>query len=85
MASWQRLGGAATLAASEAFWRADELPTSGVLVQATERLGEYDLDAARRVFEVLAPVLPAGLPKEPVGWPEEVPWLVIPEDAASHR
>jgi hypothetical protein len=80
-----RLGGAAALTGSGAFWRADELPTGGVLVQATERLGEYGLAAARRVFEVLAPALPAGLPRKRPTWPSDVPWLVIPEDAATRR
>ena len=80
-----RLGGAAALRESGAFWRVDELPTGGVLVQATHRMEEYDLAAARRVWEVLAPVLPAGVPARPPDWPEDMPWLVIPEDAASRR
>jgi hypothetical protein len=80
-----RLGGAVVLTGSGAFWRVEELPTGGVLVQATERLGEYDLAAAHRVWEVLAPVLPAGVPRRPANWSDDVPWLVIPQDAASRR
>lgn len=80
-----RLGGAAALRESGAFWRADELSTGGVLVQVTERMGDYDLAAARRVWEVLAPVLPAGVPARPPDWPEDVPWLVVPQDAAARR
>lgn len=47
-----------------------------VLLQATERLGDYDLAAAGKVFEVLAPVLPDGLPEKPEEWPQDVPWLL---------
>jgi hypothetical protein len=54
-------------------------------VQATERVGDYDMAAARRVFEVLAPALPAGLPRKPMEWPEDLPWLVVPEDPATRR
>lgn len=79
------LGGAAALTESGAFWRVDEQPGGAVLLQATERLGDYDLAAARKVFDVLAPVLPDGVPEKPLDWPEDVPWLIIPEDAASHR
>jgi hypothetical protein len=80
-----RLGGAARLAASGAFWRLDEQPGGAVLVQATERVGEYDMAAARRVWEVLAPVLPAGVPARPANLPEDEPWLVVAEDAAARR
>lgn len=78
-----RLGGAAALAGSGAFWRVDEQPGGAVLVQATERVGEYDLAAARRVWEVLAPVLPAGVPARPNNLSDDEPWLVVTEDAAS--
>jgi hypothetical protein len=80
-----RLGGAAALKDSGAFWRADEQPDGAVLLQATERLGDYDLAAAAKVFDALAPELPAGLPEKPAEWPEDVPWLVIGEDAAWYR
>jgi len=80
-----QLGGAAVMKESGAFWRADELPGGAVLLQVTERLGDYDLDAAGKMFDVLAPVLPAGRPEKPPGWPEDVPWLVIPVDAAQRR
>jgi hypothetical protein len=53
--------------------------------RATERLGEYDLAAARKVFEVLAPVLPAGVPAKPASWSDDVPWLMVAEDAATRR
>jgi hypothetical protein len=80
-----RLGGAAALRQSAAFWRVDEQPGGAVLLQATERLGDYGLAAARKVFDALAPVLPEGVPGKPPEWPKDVPWLIIPEDAASRR
>ena len=54
----------------------EEQPGGVVLLQATERLGDYDLAAAGKVFEVLAPVLPDGLPEKPEEWPQDVPWLL---------
>jgi hypothetical protein len=81
----RRLGGAAALRGSGAFWRVDEQPDGAVLLQATERLGDYDLAAAGKVFDVLAPVLPGGPVEKPTQWPEDVPWLLVPEDAAWHR
>ena len=80
-----RLGGAARLAQSGAFWRLDEQPGGAVLAQATERVGDYDMAAARRVWEVLAPVLPAGVPARPIEMEDDEPWLVVEEDAASRR
>ena len=70
---------------SGAFWRVDEQPNGAVLLQATERVGDYDLAAAGRVFDVLAPVLPPGLPQKPAEWPDDVPWLLVPEDASWRR
>jgi hypothetical protein len=69
---------------SEVFWRVEEQPVGVVLLQATERVGGCDL-AAVKVFDVLAPVLPDGLPQKPAEWPEDVPWLLIPEDAGWRR
>ncbi len=80
-----RVGGAAGLAATGAFSSVQELPGGAVLAQATERAGEYGMEQARAVFCALAPVLPAGLPEQPANWPDGVPWLVVPEDAAAWR
>jgi len=78
----ERLGGAAALGASGAFYRVDEMPGGGVLLQATERAADYGIKQARKVFDVLAPVLPEGLPEKPANWSSDLPWLVIPEDSA---
>jgi len=78
----ERLGGAVALGASGAFYRVDEMPGGGVLLQATERAADYGIKQARKVFDVLAPVLPEGLPEKPASWPSDLPWLVIPEDTA---
>lgn len=80
-----RCGGAAVLRDSGAFWRVEEQPGGAVLLQATERVGDYDLAAAGKVFDVLAPALPDGLPEKPVEWPDDVPWLVVAEDPAWRR
>jgi len=53
-----RLGGVSGLRDSGAFWRVDELPGGGALLQATERAGQYDQAAAEKAFAVLAPALP---------------------------
>jgi hypothetical protein len=54
-----RLGGVSALRDSGAFWRVDELPGGGALLQATERAGQYDQAAAEKALGVLAPALPA--------------------------
>jgi hypothetical protein len=84
-AAASRLGGAAALAASGAFFRVEEVTGGAVLLQVTERASGYGISEARRAFEVLAPALPAGLPRKPANWSEGVPWLVIPQDAASRH
>jgi len=53
-----RLGGVASLRNGGAFWRVDELPGGGTLLQATERADQYDQAAAGRAFGALAPALP---------------------------
>jgi hypothetical protein len=78
----ERLGGAAALGASGAFYRVDEMPGGGVLLQATGRAADYGIKQASKVFDVLASVLPEGLPEKPASWPQDMPWLVIPEDTA---
>jgi hypothetical protein len=80
-----RLGGAAALEASGAFHKVEKMPGGAVLLQVTERPADYGLCQARKVFDVLAPVLPEGMPEKPANWAEGLPWLVIPEDAARHQ
>ena len=48
-------------AASGAFHEVDELGYGAAWLQATAELGDYDEAAARRVFDVLAPVLIGGM------------------------
>jgi hypothetical protein len=57
-----RLGGAGALAASGAFDEVTELPGRQVFLRATPVLEEYEGEAVRRVFQVLAPVLLPGRP-----------------------
>jgi len=54
----ERLGGPDALSATGAFHEVLPLPRGGALVRATVRLGDYDLAAARRVRDALAPVMP---------------------------
>ncbi|WP_300678605.1 hypothetical protein [Nocardioides sp.] len=56
----ERIGGIEALRSSGAFVSVDEVGFGSVMVQATERLSDYDEEAVRRVFEALAPALPAG-------------------------
>jgi hypothetical protein len=60
------LGGIEAVRKSGAFASAIELPSGGAVLQATPRLSEYEGDAVRKVFEALAPVLPADAP-----WPDD--------------
>jgi len=53
-----RLGGVGALRGSGAFWRVDELPGGGALLQATEHAEQYGQAAAEKSFGVLAPALP---------------------------
>ena len=60
------LGGIGALRASGAFDQADELSDGAAWLQATANPGDYDEQAARQVFEALAPVLIGGLAER---WP----------------
>lgn len=82
----QRLGGAEALRASGAFAYVEELPHGGLWLRATEKADDYDAAAVRKVFDVVAPVLPAGQPRE-TWYGEEDPesWRIVQEDAANYR
>jgi hypothetical protein len=60
------LGGIGALRASGAFDQADELSDGAAWLQATANPGDYDEQAARQVFEALAPVLIGGMAER---WP----------------
>jgi hypothetical protein len=61
------LGGAGELAETGMFHQVAELPSGAVWLQATERFDEYEEVAATRVFGVVAPALPGGLPYPGLG------------------
>jgi hypothetical protein len=79
-----RLGGAAALAASGAFAEVTELPGGQVYLRATPAPEDYQGDAVRRVFEVLAPVLLTGRP-DPRSSATALARLVHDADAADYR
>jgi hypothetical protein len=82
----ERLGGADGLAASGAFAEVEELPHGGMWLQATDHFVEYDDAAVRRVFEVLAPVLPKGMPKpDPFAVHSGRKYRLAWEDAAAYQ
>lgn len=59
----ERVGGADRLSASGAFVEVEPLAAGGWWLQATETWDEYGPEQANRLFELLAPVLPAGRPE----------------------
>ena len=59
----ERVGGADRLRASGAFVEVDPLAAGGWWLLATKTWDEYGPEQANRLFELLAPVLPAGRPQ----------------------
>ncbi|MEU1501290.1 hypothetical protein [Streptomyces sp. NPDC005732] len=57
------LGGADALRATGAFHEVVRLPSGALWLQATKDYRDYGPDAYAAVFQALAPVLPAGIPK----------------------
>jgi hypothetical protein len=80
-----RLGGVSELKASGAFIEVRPLSGGGALLRATETFDNYDDEAMRRVFRTLAPVLPAGLPREPSAPSTRRRMRLVYEDAADYR
>jgi len=78
-----RLGGVRALAGTGAFWAVAELPSGDTWLQATEHFGDYDDAAVIRVFDALAPVLPAGLPSP--GLVEKLRYHLAWRDPAWYR
>jgi hypothetical protein len=80
-----RLGGAAALTATGAFYEVSTFSGGQVFLRATPLIEDYEGAAVRRVFEALAPVLLAGRTAEPP--PGYSPGLrVVPGvDAADYR
>ena len=86
-----RLGGTDALQGSGAFHRVEHLPGGGFLLQATELFEQYQHEQAYRVFRVLAPALPAGVPRAPMVYPpqpglrmpDEPDWMIVQQDPSS--
>jgi hypothetical protein len=76
----ERLGGASKIRASEAFCKVIPLAAGGMVLQATSTIAEFSDDAMRKVFRVLAPVLPPGMPKFDPAYPKT---RFVPEDAST--
>lgn len=78
----ERVGGRAVIEESGAFWSVESGPFEGGLwVQACERHSQFGRAEAARMFEVLAPALPAGKPRVATTRPDA---LIVMRDAASH-
>jgi len=58
----RRLGGLDALRSSGAFVDVEHLDAGGYWCRATRNLDEYDQPAAERIFDVVAPTLPPGVP-----------------------
>ncbi|GAA4230004.1 hypothetical protein GCM10022254_23760 [Actinomadura meridiana] len=59
----QKLGGIQALSATGAFSEVIELEYGGLLLRATDSIGEYDEPSIWQVFHALGPALPAGKAK----------------------
>jgi hypothetical protein len=85
----QRLGGEVGLRTSGAFWLVEHLHGGGFLLQATELFEQYRHEQAYKVFRVLAPVLPRGIPRAPKIYPPDYPkddepdFMIVQEDPSS--
>ncbi|MCO5995727.1 hypothetical protein [Actinoallomurus rhizosphaericola] len=78
----RRLNGAERLNDSDVFCRIENLPDGSAILQSTLSYDQYNDVAVRRVFEVLAPVLPSGNPSRRDA-PERA--RLIFEDAGRYR
>ncbi|GAA3866013.1 hypothetical protein GCM10023084_19090 [Streptomyces lacrimifluminis] len=74
----EELGGAGSLERTGAFHRVFPLASGGTVLQATETVSGYSEEAMHRTFEILAPVLPSGLPRFD---PANPMVRFVPEDA----
>ncbi len=79
----ERLGGAEAIEAAGAAAEVRRLAAGGLLLRATRTPEEYDEAAMKRLFQLVAPVLPEGRPRDLPGWPTR--HQVVYEDAATYR
>jgi hypothetical protein len=79
----ERLGGTAAVEAAGAAVEVRRLAAGGLLLRATRTPEQYDEAAMSRLFQLVAPVLPEGLPRDLPGWPTR--HQVVYEDAAAYR
>ena len=87
----QRLGGLAGLRDSGAFYRVVHLAGGRFLLQATRRFEDYQHEQAFKVFKVLAPALPPGVPDPPkvypphvdVGLDDDPEFMIVQQDPSS--
>jgi hypothetical protein len=75
-----RLGGADALEKRGAFAEVRQLANGGAWLLATEDFRDYTMDSARRIFDLLAPVLPGGMPRQRPQRDWEPPAFVVLED-----
>lgn len=89
----QRLGGRGALQESGAFYRVKHMSGGGFLLQATEWFEQYQHEQAYRVFRVLAPALPPGIPDAPrvyrpewnINLDDDPDFMIVQQDPSSVR
>ncbi|WP_153456009.1 hypothetical protein [Streptomyces smaragdinus] len=59
----ERLGGVDALVRSEAFYKVSKLRGGAIFLQASESMAGYSDRTMERIFDVLRPVIPGGVPK----------------------
>lgn len=79
----ERLGGTKYFEASGAFTEVTHLDRGGYFLLATPHFADYDMTAAEKVFEAVAPLLREGTPRE--ANPLRAPSFIVMRDAADYR
>jgi hypothetical protein len=79
----EKLGGTRYFEASGAFTEVTHLNRGGYFLLATPHFADYDMAAAEKVFEAVAPLLREGTPHEPD--PLRAPSFIVMRDAADYR
>jgi hypothetical protein len=79
----QKLGGRQHFESSGAFIEVVHLDRGGYFLLATPTFADYDIGAAEKVFDAVAPRLREGMPYEPD--PHRAPTYIVMRDAAEYR